>query len=62
MTKRGGLCGSTRSPLVKNAGRADLFNPLTRISLPRINPQPAQASSGTGRAGPLTRKKKKIGT
>jgi len=32
MAKRGGLCGPARRPLVKNAGRADLFNPLTRIS------------------------------
>jgi len=39
------------------AGRTDLFNPLTRIS-----PQPARASSRAGRADPLTRKKKKIGT
>jgi len=35
------------------AGRADLFNLLTRIS-----PEPARASSKAGRAGPLTRKKK----
>ena len=40
-------------PQVKNAGRDDLFNPLTRIS-----PQPARASCGAGRAGPQTRKKK----
>jgi len=45
-------------PLVKNTGRTDLFNPLTRISPPCISPQPARASSGAGRAGPLTRKKK----
>jgi len=57
MAKRGGPCGPARGSLVKNAGRVDLFNPLTRIS-----PQPARASSGAGRAGPLTRKKKKIGT
>jgi len=37
MVKRGGPCGPTRGPLVKNAGRADLFNPLTRIS-----PRPAR--------------------
>jgi len=43
------------SPLVKNAGWADFFNPLTRIS-----PQLARASSRAGRAGPLTRKKKKM--
>ena len=58
MTKRDGLYGPARGMLVKNAGRADLFNPLTRIS-----PQPARASSGAG-AGrglrPLTRKKKKL--
>jgi len=47
-----------RGPQVKNAGRDDLFNPQTRISLPRISPQPARASSGAGRAGPQTRKKK----
>jgi len=40
-------------PAAKNAGRTDLFNPLTCIS-----PQPARVSSGAGRAGPLTRKKK----
>jgi len=54
MAKRGGPCGLARNPHVKNAGRANLFNPLTRIS-----PQPARANSGAGRAGPLTRKKKK---
>jgi len=54
MAKRGGPCGLARSPHVKNAGRANLFNPLTRISL-----QPARASSGAGQADPLTRKKKK---
>jgi len=59
MAKRGGPCGLTRGPLVKNAGRADLFNPLTRISPPRISPRPAQASSRAGLADPLTRKKKK---
>jgi len=32
MAKRGESCGPVRGPLVKNAGRADLFNPLTRIS------------------------------
>jgi len=51
MPKQG---GPARDPLVKNAGRADLFNPLTRISL-----RPARASSDAGRADPLTRKKKK---
>jgi len=40
-------------PLVKNAGRVDLFNPLTHISLPRISSRPARASSGARRAGPL---------
>jgi len=55
MAKRGGPCGSARGPLVKNARRVDLFNPLTRIS-----PRPARANSGAGRAGPLTRKKKKM--
>jgi len=50
MAKRGGPCGPVRGPQVKNAGRDDLFNPLTRIS-----PQPAQVSSGAGRGG-LTRK------
>ena len=35
-------------PLVKNAGRTDLFNPLTRISPPHINPQPARAHSRAG--------------
>ena len=54
MAKRGGPCGPSRRPLVKNARRADLFYLLTRIS-----PRPARASSGAGRAGPLTRKKKK---
>jgi len=58
MAKRGGPCGPTRGPLIKNAGRADLFNPLTRISPPRISQRPARTSSGAGRAGPLTRKKK----
>jgi len=61
MAKRGGPCGSARGPQVKNAGRVDLFNPLTRISPPRISRQPARASSGAGRADPQTRKKK-IGT
>jgi len=42
MAKRG---GPRAGPLVKNAGRTDLFNPLTRIS-----PQPARANSGA-RAG-----------
>jgi len=55
MAKRGGPCEPACGPLVKNAGRTDLFNPLTRIS-----PQPARASSGVGRAGSLTRKKKKL--
>jgi len=41
MSKRGGPCGPAHSPLVKNAGRADLFNPLTRISPPHISPRPA---------------------
>jgi len=58
MTKRGGLCRPARGPLLKNAGRTDLFNPLTRISPPHNSPQPARASSGAGQAGPLTRKKK----
>jgi len=58
MTKRGGPCGLARGPQVKNAGRAELFNLLTRISPPRISPQPARASSGAGRAGPQTHKKK----
>jgi len=53
--------GSVRGPLVKNVGRIDLFNSLTRISSSRISPQPARVSNGTGRAGPLTRKKKKFG-
>jgi len=60
MAKRDRSCGPARDPLVKIAGRADLFNPLTHISPPRISPQPARASSGAGRAGPLTRKKKKL--
>jgi len=34
MAKRGGPCGPARGPQVKNAGRDDLFNPLTRISPP----------------------------
>jgi len=55
MAKRGGPCGLARGPQVKNVGRANIFNPLTRIS-----PRPAQASSGAGRAGPLTRKIKKM--
>ena len=55
MAKWDGPCGPARDPLIKNAGRTDLFNPLTRIS-----PQPARASSGAGRAGPLSRKKKKL--
>jgi len=42
-----------RGPQVKNAGRDDLFNLLTRIS-----PQPARASFGAGWADPQTRKKK----
>jgi len=46
MAKRG---GPARGPQVKNAGRTDLFNPLTRIS-----PQLARASSGAGQAGPQT--------
>jgi len=58
MAKRGGPCGPARGPQVKNAGRDDLFNPLTRISPPRISPQPARAICGAGRAGPQTRKKK----
>jgi len=52
MAKRGGPCGLARGPQVKNVGRTNLFNPLTRIS-PR-------ASSGAGRADPLTSKKKKM--
>jgi len=48
MAKRGGPCGLVRGPHVKNAGRANLFNPLTRISPPRISSQPARASSGAG--------------
>jgi len=60
IAKRGGSCGPVRGPLVKNAGRADLFNPLTRISPPCISLRPTRASSGTGRAGLLTRKKKKL--
>jgi len=52
MTKpRGPACG----PLVKNAGRVDLFNTLTCIS-----PRSARASSRAGRADPLTHKKKKL--
>jgi len=58
MAKRGGPCGPAHGPQVKNAGRDDLFNPLTRISPPRISPQPARASSRAGRAGSQTRKKK----
>jgi len=45
MAKRG---APAHGPQVKNAGRDDLFNLLTRISPPRISPQPARASSGTG--------------
>ena len=51
---------AARGPQVKNAGRANLFNPLTRISPPRISPQPVRVSSGVERAGPLTRKKKNV--
>jgi len=47
---------SSRSASKKCEGGLTFFNLLTRISL-----QPARASSGVGRAGPLTRKKK-IGT
>jgi len=46
MAKQGGPCEPARYPQVKNAGRANLFNPLTRIS-----PRPARASSGVGRGG-----------
>ena len=60
MAKRGGSCGPARGPLVKNAGRTYLFNPLTRISPPHISLRPARASTGARRAGPLTRKKKKL--
>jgi len=35
MAKRGGSCGPTRGPQVKNAGRANLFNLLTRPTLAR---------------------------
>jgi len=56
MAKRGGPCGPACSPQVKNTGRANLFNPLTRISPPRISPRPAQASSGAGQAGPQAKK------
>jgi len=41
MAKRGGPCGPARSPLVKNEGWVDLFNPLTRISPPHISQRPA---------------------
>jgi len=51
MTKRGGPCGSARSPLVKNVGQADFFNPQTRISPPSISPRLARTSSGAGRGG-----------
>jgi len=60
MAKRDEPCGPAHGPLVKNAGWANLFNPLTRISPSRISLRPARANSRTGRAGPLTRKKKKI--
>ena len=30
MAKRGGPCGPAHGPHVKNAGRTNLFNPLTR--------------------------------
>jgi len=41
MTKRDGPYGPARGPQVKNAGRAYLFNPLTRISL-----RPARGGAG----------------
>jgi len=53
MAKRGGPCEPVRGPLVKNARRADLFNPLTRISS-----RPTRASSGAG--WPANPKEKKI--
>jgi len=56
MAKRG---GPARCLQVKNAGRANLFNPLTRISPPRISPRAARASSGAGRADTLIPKKKR---
>jgi len=49
---------SGADPRDGKAGRADLFNPLTRISPPRISPRPTRASCRAGRVGPLTRKKK----
>jgi len=58
MAKRGEPCGPVRGPLVKNTGRKELFNPQTCISASQNSPQPARASSGAGRDGPLTRKKK----
>jgi len=60
MAKRGGPCGPAHGPLVKNAGWTDLFNPLTRFSPSRISPQSARGNSGAGRAGPLTRKEKRL--
>jgi len=59
MAKWGGPCGPARDPQVKNAGRTYLFNPLTRISPPRISPRSVRANSGAGRAGLLIRKKQK---
>jgi len=48
MAKRGEACGLARGPLVKNAGRADLFNPLTR---PALACNPHGPVAGRGRAG-----------
>jgi len=41
MAKWGGPCGLAHSPQVKNARRANHFNPLTRIS-----PRPARGGAG----------------
>jgi len=55
MAKRGGPCGLARGPQVKNAGRANLFNPLTRIS-----PRPARASQRDGAGWPANPQEKKM--
>jgi len=53
MAKSGGPRGPARSPLIKNVGRAHLFNLLTRISPPCIT-----CGLTTGRAGVQARKPK----
>jgi len=54
MAKRG---GPARGLLLKNVGRAHIFNSLTRISPPRITRGPRGAAAGRGK---LAHKKKKL--